>query len=81
MSGLEQAFYILGIIFLSLMFLLLIALVVAVFVIKKKINYIHDNIETKLNAVTMVAEKGGALAAAAADTITRKARRTVNKRK
>ncbi len=44
MNGLEQTFYIMAIVFMSVMFVMIIALVAAVFVIKAKINRIHDSI-------------------------------------
>ena len=47
--ALQDAFYIIGIIFMSLMLLLLIALVAAVFVIRSKVMSIHDKIEESLN--------------------------------
>jgi cell division protein FtsL len=48
MSGLEQTFYIMGIIFMTLMFLLMIALVVAVFAIRAKIKEIERNIREQI---------------------------------
>lgn len=61
MTGLETAFYILGIIFMSLMLLIAVAMVAALFVIRAKINSIHDHIERRLNQVSELAEKGGAV--------------------
>lgn len=61
MPGLETAFYIIGIIFMSLMLILLIALVAAVFVIRAKINAIHAQIEEKVHLVSDIASKGGEL--------------------
>jgi hypothetical protein len=61
---LQTAFYIIGIVFMSLMLVLLIALVVAVFVIRAKIISIHDQIEDKLNTV-------GAIATASSEIIGR----------
>ncbi len=54
--GLEHAFYIIGIIFMSSIILLLIALVTAVLVIKAKINHIHTMIEEKVGTVTSFAD-------------------------
>ncbi len=74
MNGLEQTFYVMAIIFMSVSFLLLIALVSAVFVIKSKINRIHDNIEQKLSSITHFAEKGGEWAAAASKIVSKAAK-------
>jgi cell division protein FtsL len=80
MSGLQEAFYIISIVFMGVMFVLIIALVAAVFVIRSKINKIHDQIETRLNMVTNIAERGGEVAAAVVGAATRKAKRAMNKR-
>jgi cell division protein FtsL len=80
MSGLQTAFYIIAIVFMSVMFLLIIALVAAVFVIRAKVNSIHDNIERKLSAATTIAEKSGELVGAAGAKVIRKAKRTIGKR-
>lgn len=62
MPGLETAFYIIGIIFMGLMLVLLIALVAAVFVIRAKVNNIHKMVDEKLNSLSSVVERGGELA-------------------
>ena len=80
MTGLQEAFYIIGIIFMGIMLILIIVLVSAVFVIRAKINKIHDNIERKINSVTSIAEKGGELAALATGGVIRKARKAIRKR-
>ena len=80
MSGLQEAFYIVGLVFMGVMLILIIALLAAVFVIRAKINRIHDNIEAKLNAVTNIAEKGGALAGVAVKTAARAARKVSRKK-
>ena len=81
MSGLEQAFYIMAIVFMSLMFIMLLAILAAVFVIRSKINRIHQQIEEKLDIVTTLAEKGGALSATAASTVVKKAKKALTKTK
>jgi len=48
MTGLEQTFYIMGIVFMSVMFLLMVALVVAVFAIRAKIHQIERNVTEKI---------------------------------
>lgn len=81
MTGLQESFYIIGIVFMGLMFILILALVISVFVIRAKINKIQHQIESKINSVTSIAEKGGELAALATGGVVRKARRALNKRK
>jgi cell division protein FtsL len=63
MTGLEETFYIMAIVFMSLTFLMIIAILSAVLVIRSKINKIHDQIEDRLNTITSIAEKGGELSA------------------
>ena len=79
MTGLETAFYVMAIIFMSLTFLMMIALVVAVLVIRSKINKIHDNIEDKINTITKIAEKGGALSAKTGYKAVKQARKVIKK--
>ncbi|HYH36223.1 MAG TPA: hypothetical protein VD706_01855 [Candidatus Saccharimonadales bacterium] len=55
MNGLEQAFYIMAIIFMSLMFIMIAVIVGAVLVIRSKINRIHDAIQHKIDLVTSLA--------------------------
>jgi predicted Holliday junction resolvase-like endonuclease len=81
MSGLQEAFYIIAIVFMGVMFVLVIALVVAVFVIRSKINHIQRTIESRINTVTTLAEKGGELAGLAAAKVARRARKAVRKAK
>lgn len=80
MSGLQEAFYIIGIAFMGVMFVLIIALVAAVFVIRSKVNKIQTAIESKINTVTNIAEKGGEIAALATGGIVRKAKKAIKKR-
>jgi hypothetical protein len=58
---LQNAFYILAIVFMSLMLLIMIAIVIAIFVIKSKINAIHRRIEEKLAIINNIAHFGGDL--------------------
>ena len=53
---LEEAFYVLGIIVMSLSLIMLIVIVGAVLVIRNKINHIHQAIEEKLNFANVAAE-------------------------
>ena len=64
MSDLQTTYYILGIIFMSIMLLIGLVVVISVLVIRKKIAAIHDRIEEKLSMITTIgglAEKGGAV--------------------
>jgi hypothetical protein len=59
------------------MFIVIIALVVTVFVIKNKINHIQRAIESRIDTVSYFAEKGGELAGLAASKVARKAKKAV----
>jgi hypothetical protein len=56
---LETAFYIIGIVFMSVMLLLVITLLVAVLVIRSKITAINRHIEEKVEFVSNLFDKGG----------------------
>jgi cell division protein FtsL len=77
MTGLEQTFYIMAIIFMSVMFVMIIALVAAIFAIRAKINEIHDRIEDRLDMVTAWAEKGGELTAMAGRQVVKRAKKAL----
>jgi cell division protein FtsL len=81
MSGLEQSFYILGIIFMAVMLVLIGLLLISVVVIRSKVNRIHQNIDEKINSLTDIAEKGGELAAIATGVVAKKAKKALNKKK
>lgn len=57
MTELQTAYYIVGIIFMGLMLLIGVVTVIAVLVIRAKINAIHQRIEDKLGQVANWAEK------------------------
>ncbi|HYH74758.1 MAG TPA: hypothetical protein VD735_02240 [Candidatus Saccharimonadales bacterium] len=65
---LQETFYLMGIIYMAIMFILMIAAVIAVFAIKKKIDHIHHNIEQKLAMVTNIAHAGSELVEKAKST-------------
>jgi len=65
MSGLQETFYIMGMVFMSVTFIILLALVTAVFVIRSKIARIHAMVEERINTVATLAEKGEAVIATA----------------
>jgi hypothetical protein len=58
---LQDAFYIIGIVFMSLMLIIMLATVIAVFVIKAKINSIQRHVEEKLHAVVTIAQMSEAI--------------------
>jgi hypothetical protein len=64
MTGLETAFYTLGIIFMSLMLILMIIGVVAVMVIRAKIVAIHTQVDERLAKLNEWTEKGEAVVGA-----------------
>jgi hypothetical protein len=64
---LQNTFYIIGIIYMSLMTIIIIALVIAVFAIKAKINEIHRQIEDRLHAVIQMVKMGEAVVDKARD--------------
>jgi ABC-type multidrug transport system fused ATPase/permease subunit len=57
MTGLQTTFYIVSLIYMGLMFALFIALLVAVLVIKKKVNAVHQMVDEKLAQVRAVTDK------------------------
>jgi hypothetical protein len=79
MSGLQETFYIMGIVYMAITFLILIALVVVAFIIKSKINKIHATIEEKINMVTGLAERGGELSAMATSAVLKQAKKAFQK--
>lgn len=81
MTGLQEAFYIVSIVYMAVMFIIIIALVSAVFIIKNKINHMQRTIEARLNMVTTLAEKGGELAGLAVNKVARGARSAARKAK
>lgn len=81
MNGLEQTFYIMGIIFMSLTFLMILVLLGAVLVIRKKVNKIHDTIEDRINSITSLAEHGGELSALTGKAVMRQAKKALKKAK
>ncbi|HET9098380.1 MAG TPA: hypothetical protein VFN51_02070 [Candidatus Saccharimonadales bacterium] len=81
MSGLQEAFYIIGIVFMSLIFILFIILVSAVLVIRNKISSLHNEIEHKINQLTTIAEKGGEISAIASSAVIKKAKKAIKNKK
>ena len=61
MTGLETAFYIIGIIFMGLMLLFMIVVITAILVIRHKISHIQQQIEDRLHTAKDIAAKGEAV--------------------
>lgn len=64
MSDLQTAFYIIGIIFMSLLLIIMVITAIAVVVIRKKIEAIHQHVEDKLRVITDITDKGSAVVGA-----------------
>lgn len=79
MSGLQEAYYIYAIVFMSLILLMVLGVLVAVLVIKSKVNKITSTIEEKINKVSNIAEKSGEIAALATGGVLRRARKALKK--
>jgi len=69
---LQDTFYIMGIIYMGIMFILMIAITIAIFVIKHKINVIQRNIEEKLSTVINAVHIGEAIVDKAKEAFKRK---------
>lgn len=69
---LQTAFYIIGIIFMSLMLLLTIGIIVAIMVLRAKINAIHRQIDEKLSIFTNIAHTGAEVVDKARKIVTRR---------
>lgn len=75
--GLQEIYYILGIFYMSMGIVLLVALVFAVFYIKRRVDYIQKSFEEKLDLIAQAAKHpgeaavgiGASLAEAAIDRI------------
>lgn len=70
--NLQDTFYVVGIIYMGIGLLLMLALVIAVFMIKAKINAIHRRIEEKVNAVSGIFHAGEKIYNSAKDVMGRK---------
>jgi hypothetical protein len=79
MTGLQEAFYIMGIIFMSVMLILIALLISAVFVIRAKVINIEHNIQHKIDEVTDIASKSGEIAAMVGSKIAGAAAKKVRK--
>lgn len=55
---LETAFYIVGIVYMGLMIIILVALLIAVLVIRAKVTAIHRHVEERLGSALQLFEDG-----------------------
>jgi hypothetical protein len=74
MPGLEQAFYIVALVFMGVIFVILIGILAAVLVIRKKIVSVHDSVQAKFGSVMSVATKGAAIAKTVGKVVKHKGR-------
>jgi arginine exporter protein ArgO len=58
---LQNAFYIIGIVFMGIIFLLMLGIFIAVLVIKSKINKVHRMIDQKIGAVKDVTDRASTI--------------------
>jgi len=58
-TGLQTAFYIVGLVFMGINLILIVALLSAVLVIKAKINRVHEAIDAKVDQAKDLANKAG----------------------
>jgi hypothetical protein len=79
MTGLQETFYIMAIVFMSLTFLMTIALLTSVLVIRSKINKIHEQIEDRINSISSIAERGGELSAIVGSSAFKQAKKAFKK--
>jgi cell division protein FtsL len=70
--NLQDTFYIMAIVYMSVMFVLMIVVLAAILTIKHKIHAIQRNIEEKLSAVTSAVHIGEAIVDKAKDAFKRK---------
>ncbi len=65
----QDIFYLLGSVMMTMGILLLLGVVIILFYIKKKISDIYDNIEKKINQVSNIASHSGDIAASIGATL------------
>jgi MFS superfamily sulfate permease-like transporter len=72
MPGLQEAFYIVAIVFMGLMMAVMLGILIGIIIIGKKISHIQRTIQGKIDKVTAVAAKGAAVAKAVTRVIKHK---------
>lgn len=75
MSGLEQTFYIMGIVFMSLSLILLITIITAIIVIRNKVVSLEKLVESKINAAASIPSKVAEIVGSVKDVSDRIARK------
>lgn len=69
---LEEVFYIMAIIYMGIMFIIMIALLVATLVIKHKVHVIQRSIEERLSTIVQAVQVGEAIVDTAKKKLKRK---------
>lgn len=69
---LQDTFYIMAIVYMAIMFIIMIAVTIAIFVIKHKVTMIQRSIEERINAVMNAVHIGEAIVDKARETFKRK---------
>lgn len=59
MTGLQESFYIVGIVYMGLSLLLILGVVAAIFVIRAKVVSLENMIKEKIDIVTSMGERAG----------------------
>jgi hypothetical protein len=75
MSGLEQSFYIIGIIFMAVSLLLTIGIITAIFVIRNKVVSLEKAVQSKINAAANIPSKVAEIVGAVKDVADNVSRR------
>lgn len=68
---LAEVFYVMAIVYMSIMFLFMIAALVAIFAIKHKVNAIQHNLEDKFHTILEIVRAGEFLVHKAKDTFSK----------
>ena len=68
---LSEVFYVMAIVYMSIMFLLMIAGLVAILAIKHKVSAIQHNLEEKFHTILEIVRAGESLAHKAKDTFSK----------
>jgi uncharacterized membrane protein len=70
MAGLEQAFYIMGIVYMAIMFIIMVAILVVIIAIKAKVRALHDKVEERIGPVLDLIQAGRTAATAVKKVVT-----------
>jgi len=73
MTGLQEAFYIVALVYMGISLLILIGVIAAVFVIRAKIVSLENMVKEKVEAVASISSKAAGIVGKAAKFVNRKA--------